>query len=281
MKVTSIELHASDRILLTVGTSKVSTDDKYLLRGVFGLDADEVAPKYYGSGIVTGTKWYRFSRKEREVSMRIVLNPNYLLKESFSEIRDDLYRAISANRSGSLDLIFRNGGSAVSKLTGFITKFEVPYSSETPELQITMVFEDPMLQGISYVELESSEIDTINPLYLADNVSTAPHGFSFCLTFTSTASDISIWDKESSPDSTFTVTPDSSFQIGDKLYFSSVDGDRQLYVDRSATIIPMLDKVDPGSTWPIMFPGPNEFYVNDQADFDWDWIRYTHVFWGL
>lgn len=281
MKVTTIELQSTDRTLLSVGTANVSTSDKYLMRGVFGLDADQVVPKYYGSGAVTGTKWYSFSRKKREVTLRVVLNPNYLLKESFSDIRDDLYRAISGNRSGQLDLVFLNGGSAVSKLSGFITKFEVPYSSDAPELQITMEFKDPILRSLGQVVYETAAIATTNPILVANSDSTAPTGFCFQVTFTAASADFIIWDKASSPDAIFSVTPDTSFQIGDKLFFSSEHNDKQLYVDRSSTIIPMVDHIDEGSVWPILFPGINEFYVFDQADFDWDFIKFYKAYWGL
>jgi hypothetical protein len=281
MEITAIELQSADRTVLTVSTSKVSTTDKYLMRGVFGLDADELVPQYYGSGAVSGTKWHEFSRPPREVPLRVVLNPNYLVKESYSNIRDELYRAISANRGGSLDLVFMNGGAIVSKLTGFIIKFEVPYSTETPELQLTMKFKDPILRGASHIELLTADISTSNPVVVPDSESTAPHGFQFGLTFTATSASITIADKASDPDASFVVTPDGGFLSGDKLYFSSEKNNKQLYIDRSSTIIPLMDHIEANSVWPIMFPYINEFYVTSPGTFTWDYIKYRKAFWGL
>ncbi|MCA9367069.1 hypothetical protein KC887_02250 [Candidatus Kaiserbacteria bacterium] len=284
MKVTHARLLSESREILEFALTTVPSDDKFFMRSSFGLDPDQVFPRYSGKGLSSGKKWNHFSRKKREVSLRIVLNPNYLLSESYSDIRDDLYRSISMNRSGQLDLIFYNGGSAVMQLSGFITKFEVPYSSETPELQITMEFEDPMFKSVGSIYYPTAQIATGNEIIVSAGDATAPLGFTFQVTFDAVCDDFVIQDKLSDPDLVFSVTPDDGFGIGDTLYFSSVYRDKNLYMIDAGdpgVRIPLLDHIDQGSVWPILFPGMNEFYLPSPSDYTWDFISFYKLYWGL
>lgn len=284
MKVTHIQLQSDSETVLEVATTTVPIDDKFYLRSSFGLDPDQIFPRYSGQGTSSGKKWYHFSRKAREVSLRVVLNPNYLLSESYSEIRDELYRSISANRSGLLDLVFYDEGAAVMKLTGFITKFEVPYSSETPELQLTLTCEDPMFKSVGRIYYDGSEINPGSEVIVSAGDATAPSGFCFQVTFTASTASFVMQDKVSDPDAIFSVTPDSDFDVGDKLYFCSEYKAKQLYMldaSNGNEKIHLVDAIDPGSTWPLLYPGMNTFFLADSANFDWDFVEFSKLYWGL
>jgi len=279
MKVTGVELSSESANIFKFGFSDVQSNDKYLIKHITGLDADDINRKFYGFGSASNSKFYRYGISKREVVMRVVLNPNYEINESYSEIRDELYRAISSSRTGSVNLMFVNGGAAVASLDGYITKFEVPYFSKIPELQITIATDYPLLRGFNPVEYEGPDLPTTNMMYISDALSTAPHGFSFELEFTTEISGFYIQDQQSNPEWAFGLS--YTFLTGDVLTFSSELTDKKMYVTRSGIEYNLLDRVTPTSVWPVVFPGANEYYFAQMGTFDWISLSYYPTYWGI
>jgi hypothetical protein len=280
MRITGVELSSDNYNLFTFNLNAVRQSDKYLLKAIVGLDADHLVSRFYGTGKVSRRRYYNFNMMPREVVVRIVLNPNYEINEDFSQLRDELYRIISSSRSGVVNLLFTAGADAVSRIDGFVTKFEVAHNSKVPELQVTILCDDPMLRGYNPVELETADFNTVNPVIMADTISTAPHGMTIDVEFTTTVPSFTVRDSLT-PDWTFTVTPDGGFLSGDRLVLSSEVGQKELTQIRGATVIPLLDKITPDSLWPIMFPGNNTFYFNQLGSFDWNLVKYYTAFWGV
>lgn len=281
MKVTNIELYSNEYEALNFAMENAAVDNQYYIRAMVGLDADEIIPKFYGFGLQSRPKYYDFGLKQRQIVMRIALNPRYEIAETYSNIRDTLYRAISSSRTGKLRLIFKSGPTSVAYLDGFITKFEVPHFSATPEVQITFNCEDPMFRALNPVTLDPEDISSTSPITIADSISTAPHGFSMQLTFTASSSTFTLQDAATNPEWKFKIQHPEGFSSGDVLYFSSEIGNKYLYIDRSNTIIPLMDAVDPTSLWPIIFPGANTFYILEMANFDWNKIEFYAAYWGV
>lgn len=281
MRITGIELSSDNANVFSFGLSKVSQTDKYLMKASVGLDADEIIRKFYGFGKASKPKFFNFSLPSREIVFRVGLNPNYKINESVSEIRDEFYRSISASRTGLINVLFTASGGIVARLSGYITKFEVPLHQEEPELQVTIQCEDPMLRGFSPVELDSSQIGASNPIFIFDSMSTAPHGLTLEVEFTDAVPQFTIQEKETNPEWEFEVIPDGGFLTGDILHLSSEYDAKQLYLDRSGSITQLMDRISPGSIWPIVFPKANEFHFPELADFDWVSLRYYPAYWGV
>jgi len=252
-----------------------------MVRQIIGMDADDLTPKFYGFGLNGVNKFYSFGLKTREIVIRVMLNPAYSLNEEVSDLREELYKAISASRSGLVELRFFSGGAALSKLQGRIVKLEAGYFNKSPEAQLTIRCEDSMFRGINPVRLNGSEIPNTSKLRLADSTSTAPHGFAASVTVMVAAPAVHIRDKETSPDWEFTVTPQGGFHVGDIFHFSSDFAAKALHIDRAGVIIPLVDRIEPGSIWPILFPGMTEFFFTNKAAFTWNFIEYHTAFWGV
>jgi hypothetical protein len=283
MRITSIGLLADEIEAIQFDLRNVQSQSPYMIRNIAGLDAEDIVPKFYGFNIDKDKRFYDFKMRPRDIVMRIVMNPRYKLNESVSDIRDRLYKAISASRSGELTLEFRATGTTVAQIKGYITKFEVPYFSEVPELQITVRCNDPMFRGITPVNLEPADLDgvTTNPVTVVDSFSTAPHGFKFEIEIGATLSTFTIRDKSSDPEWEFQIVPASNFLNGDTLYFSSEFTDKYLYMVRGGVTTHLLDKVEPNSVWPVIFPGFNTFHFVDIASFIWNSIRFDAAYWGV
>jgi hypothetical protein len=282
MRVTSVVLYSAPGVeAVNFSLRDADAPYQYIIRNMTGIDADELVPKFYGSGLVTKPRYYDFGMKTREIVMRVVLNPRFRIDETYSDIRDELYRAISSTRTGQVTLHFNSGATTVSKILGFITKFEVPYFTQLPEVQITIRCDDPMFRAINPVEYEPSDLKTTNPIIIADSLSTAPHGFCIELTFKATTPSFTIQDVPTNPEWVFKVIPNGGFLSGDKLYFSSEFANRYLYMVRAGVTTHLLDRVQPNSVWPILFPGANVFNFNDIASFNWNEIDYYAAYWGV
>jgi hypothetical protein len=245
------------------------------------LDADEIIPKFYGAGLATKAKFYDFGLKVRELVFNIVLNPRFRQDESYSEIRDQLYRAISSTRTGQIVIHFNAGASTTFKIQGFVTKFEVPYFDKLPSATITIRCDDPMFRAINPVIFAPADLAVSNPIIVADPMSTAPHGFSFQVAFKAAAPSFTIQDAASNPEWVFKVIPSGGFLNDDVLYFSSEYSNKYLYMIRGGVTTYLIDRVQPNSVWPILFPGANVFYFVDIASFNWNEMDFYAAYWGV
>lgn len=268
----------------------------YILKKITGTDPDDLTPKFYGFSIDADTKFYDLGLKPRQVSFLIQLNPRFNLGETHKSLRDSLYKKILQSRGGSVDLLFFDGPSAQIKATGFITKFEAPLITKTPTVQITVLCNDPMLRGTTLFRVEEDELNTAydsdwKTFTIVDSLSNAPHGFQMQITaVASFVGWLLIQDHPTDPTWKFTIEPHQfGFEGTDIYFFSSEFRDRDSYMTRSLDGTPdieyLMDVIYPDSTWPIIFPGSNTFYLScegsDNADFNVDYVEYTAAYWGL
>jgi hypothetical protein len=138
-----------------------------------------------------------------------------------------------------------------------------------------------MLRGYNPVEIEAAALGTGSHIYVSDSISTAPHGLTISIDYTSASSYFKITDDALDPSWEFRVTPTGGFLTGDDLIISSEYGTRNVYIVRSGSTIPVMDRISLDSTWPIIFPGSNEFDVYDKTKFSWSYISYYPAYWGL
>ena len=285
MRVTNVALYSgspSEAIeAINFSLSQSDPTAQYMVRNMIGLDTEELTPRFYGFSSQTKSKFYDFALKKREIVMRIVLNPRFNLDEAYSDVRDALYRTISAARTGMVTLHFNSGGTTVSKINGFITKFEVPYFTPLPEVQITVRCDDPMFRAINPVVYEPADLKTYNPIIIGDSLSTAPHGFQMRVTFKANSPSFTVQDKATDPEWIFKVVPSGGFLINDVLYFSSDYTNKYLYMIRGGVTTYLIDKILPESIWPIIFPGSTTFHFVEIANFNWNILEYYAAYWGV
>jgi len=281
MRVTSIDLYAGDICAMSIGLRQPGDTDKHLAKAQYGLDAAEITPRFYGRGLRTGRKFYDFESGKREITLRVVLNPNYVLNEQPSDIRDDLYRSISLDRGGEVRVVLRAGGTTVAQIYGMITKFEVPHSSNVSELQMTISCEnDRIFRGITEVVLDD-ELPATLPKIITDTTSTCPHGMYIELEVNATTNTIYIQDEQVDPDWKFTLVHPVNFLDGDIIRISSNHKDKFVTLERASVVTPIANMVVAGSFWPVMFPTSNEFWSPVEATVTWREVSYRHAFRGV
>ena len=190
---------------------------------------------------------------------------------------------IASSRTGKVNIRFNDGATPVASVSGFIKKFEAIHFTESPEIQMTVDCDDPILRSLDRVEVVPTATQLV-ALDIADVESTAPHGFKFEVQFTGPADTFVLRDS-ATPEWAFTVTPGvigayTGFLTFDHLFFSSEYGDRYLYMVRSGVTMQLVDKVSPDSIWPILFPGDNLFDTPTPM-VTWNSVSFHHAYWGV
>lgn len=277
MKLTSIELHpdgsADDPVIFSFRDPQ--SLNPYLIKSIGGLDLEQIVPRYYGGD--EQSKLYSLAITKRVVILQMGLNPNFATSESYSDLRDAIYRTIAASRTGLIQLQFKYNDIVVAVLSGSATKVEADLFQNSLEILMTLECKDPMLKSPNPVIFDINELSPA-ATSLEDNRSTAPHGFSFVLGFQAAVSTLSITNEDLG--FTFTIRPRDSFVAGDHLYFSSDFLNRYLYFTRGSNTHHLADVIDFNSIWPVIFPGINSIQVSS-ASVIWEEISHYETYWGV
>lgn len=310
MKLTSIEIRPENVALNTAQTTPPrrgielsfrdpTSQNPFNVKSVTGLDIDQVVPRSYRSvsrlptlgGGTTG--FFNLSLLKRQVVFKIGLNPDYDENETYSDLRDTLYRLIGTGRTGRVQILFKNRVEIVAVLAGFISKSENPLFEKVQDVTLTIECDEPLLKAPDRVTLidipprapyEEGDV-LIMPTpgevtSVPDDKSTAPHGFSFIMKIKAPIPSLTIKD----PDDdtwTFKILPSGGFLTNDELHFSSEFNSRALYLIRSHVTIQLGDAIFPGSVWPLMFPGMNTFSFDHDNSLEMVELWYYPTYWGV
>lgn len=282
MRVTSIDIHASNsNKALTLSFRDPRSNSQYIAKAILGLDAEDIMSKFSSVGPWSMKKYYELTLLKRDVVIQIALNPNARQGESFGTLRDNLYRVISASRTGVIEFRFKDGDRVVAAVSGFVTKLESPQFERSPEAHLTIRCEDPMLKALEPVNVN---VNGFTPALatISDEESTAPHGLRLGVKFSKHSVEFAIQDGPD-PTAIFEVNLAGSvldrFTPGDELHFSSEHNNRYVYLIRNFEIFHLVDRIVPTSIWPVIFPGDNDFTCSDAAI--WDYATYYPTYWGV
>lgn len=279
MRITSVEFHPDGSSnFMALSFRDPTRQNPYNVKGMTGLDADEIISQFYGTP--GSTSFFNLTPANRDVVARIELNPRYHLDETPSKLRDAIYKMIASSRRGLIHIQFKDVDTVVAQVSGKFQKLEAGLFNETPEIQVTIKCDDPWLRAPNPVSLNVVGLDP-TLTNIEDELSTAPHGFKFEMTFQADMPSFVMQDPDD-PDWSFEVTPLTGFDTGDVLHYSSEFNDRYLYVVRGGTTIYLADVIAPGSAWPIIFPERvNKFAADNGSDLDWASITYYPTYWGV
>lgn len=281
MRLTSIDLYSNGLPVAALSFKNPDSSNPYTATAIDGLDAEQINAKFYGLAVTSKKKQYNLSMSERDVTIHISLTPSYSTGGSYSELRDALYKSVYSSRTGLIELRFKDDAITKAVLSGFVTKFESPRFTKTPEVNLTIRCPEPMLKAPIRTDITVAGLGST--FTITDSVSTAPHGMKFDLTFNADTPTFIIKDA-ASPEWTFTLDPVSvggvsGFKNNDHLYVCSETGDKSVYLVRSSVTYPLADKIVPGSSWPLIFPLVNNFVVTTGA-FTWNAMSHIQTYWG-
>lgn len=297
MKITSIRLQpedTSDPLKIDLSFKDPRRTKPYNVKAVYGLDADNIGYNsvgFVGSGYQNVDNsniktFYDSAMKERVIIVRIELNPDFSSGQTYSDLRDDLYRMIASTRRSLLNVLFYNNLNQVASVSGFITKLEAPHFTETPEVQLTINCIDPIIKGAEEISVPVGSLDPANT-EVNDYLSTAPHGFKMALTVGGDTDVIKIRGEDALGWQFVISAASDDFELGDVVHISSVHNNKYIY--RTRTSLPgeihhLADLITIDSVWPIMYPGKNIFVCTTESPvttLTWELISYWPAYWGI
>lgn len=240
---------------------------------ITGLDISKINPKYYRGSY--GAKFYDLTLEQRKIVVTIGLNPDYASNESYSTLRDFVYKIISYSKTGEVKLYFKFNDTTVAVLTGIASKIDTNVFERTQEIELTIDCPDPLLKAPTVTNVDVDLFD--NNIVVVDSESTAPHGFAFEMEIQADAPNLTISDGSTW---FFTVAPRGGFLNNDILHFSSELNNRYLYIRRASTNRDLMNSIVLGSVWPVIFPGSNSFEFSLSA-IQWRNLTYYKTYWGV
>lgn len=288
MRVTKVRLYSAmgtDIIDLSL-LDPSSFDSPYVARQITGLDAEEIIPKYYNTGPYNSM--YDMSLAARTMVFSIFLNPNYN-SQSYSSLRDALYRSIASNRTGMIEVQFYEEDTLLVSIWGFVTRVENDMFQRRPEVKLTIKCPDPMFRSPTIIDEFTETTDEL--FTITDTVSTAPHGLQFSGKFVAAADEFILSDQTTPAGWSFNITPGiivhpltydevDGFIEDDELWVSSLPNEKYVYMVRDGATIHLAHKIVPGSVWPLIFPTSTAFKVAP-ASFYWYEFRHYRTYWGV
>ena len=267
----------------------------YILKKATGLDPDELISRFYATTTVVNEEYFPYQRfynlipEARVVTLKIGLNPNYSEGETNNSLRDRIYKMIAFHRGGLITMEFLDNdyvnpyddSTVKAVLNGFITHVESDMFSETADITITVTCPDPYLRSL-YVTSNTDMLQ--DDIEIEGDPSTAPHGFNAFFEFTSASEDgFLIRSVKDSDVANLTITYE--FAAGDRLYMGTDPMNRYIYVDKYPDYefedrVYLMDKVVPGSIWPVLFPETNHLQVT-VGEVTVESIDYFEAYWGI
>ena len=267
-----------------------TASNPYNVKKVLGLDAPDIIPRYYGSSSAfvgdQSTPYYNLTLGSRQIVILAKLNPQFSTNQSYSDLRDELYRQIVSSRSGRVVMQFiddSNGSPQVNvQSTGVIQKIETDQFAQDQVVQLTINLDDPLLRAPTPYVLATGAFSSTS-FNVSDEISTAPHGLTISLQITADMLDgewCTLFDPNDPLTWFFSLSPGSHYRNNDIITISC-DFEKSVTLTRSGVVTPIADTIVAGSIWPTMFPGVNSFGCLQASRTAINSFSYYPTYWGI
>lgn len=285
MNITGIRLRAGDRIwnkpnTITFPLREVAEDYPYILVASTGLGPpEELTPAvqdFHMFGAQAGTANVHMVSERREVVFRVGLNPNFGSEQSYSSLRDEIYKLIASDSQGYVTLELLNGNTLVAYAVGRFGRVEATHFVEQPELQVTIRFEkeNVVFRGDETIVAPSFGNSPLALVYEG----TAPTPMKIKSSFYGNRNDWYIRDIIG-PNWTFMVIYD--FLTGDELEVDTDSTNFHVLLTRNSVTTEITQHVVAGEAFvPLIYPGVNN-YDWPNSGYAIDEISYLNRYWGI
>ena len=269
--ITSVVLKGLQTLTLPL-TSVARHTDKYILKGMDGLDAPAQSIAIARTG--RGGKYQGSESESRELVALIALNGS-----DPKTLRNNLYTMIDTGYNPRVKIMLYAGSVYVSYVWAYVTNFEAALYVKDPVVQITFECANPTFRAPKVTQYLSSELNEKNPnIY---NPGTAATGFQFGVRFND---DMDRWYIRQSEHSQFAMTFEKEFHAGDVLEVSTISGKRYVHWKKhKGKVQNKLGLLRKDSEWIGLYPGNNHFSVSKETD-KWQWkgkLSFTAEYWGV
>lgn len=216
--------------------------------------------------------------QDKEIVLKIGLNPDYEEGETVAELRQELYRLLTPSQpNGSVNIVFVDDLDpldirAACSTQAWVRRMEPAIFEQNPGVQITFATGSPYFVG-EEVDVHVG-LDKAAPVI--ENDGSAPTGLLFKLQMTGPSDNWEI----SRPFTDEKISFEYDFATGDVLTIFTEEDRQFVNLQRGETPINMLPYMSNDSSWIQLFGGENEFETSHQL-FNWQEVSYTARYWGI
>lgn len=214
---------------------------------------------------------------DREITLRVGLQPNYAVGERASDLRERLYGLLTPGVSDEVLIELRLNNVVKAQIQAQVRQMPINPFSDDPEMQIVL----PCYGSFLYAQDQYEHpMPTNQFLPVFNNIGTAPTGFKF---------DVQINVNRTSWFIKRGVAETPSFQqmwffhdfvAGDTLRVNTIPGQIHVRRIRGGVVTNIIDSVSTDSTWLMLHGGANSFQCSGSSH-EFTFFAYTPKFWGI
>lgn len=294
--ITQIRLFGLTPVTLRLSETPIS--DKFLFKAADGFGPpdinvfSEVRP-----GV--GSNYQGRRPQNKQLVIRIGLNPDYGSNVRPAELRQDIYGLLTQGIDGKTKVELLDAAGTVKLQTeGYVSKCEVVPFAQDPEVQVTIDTMSPYFTAPAPVVIDVATVDRISPVI--ENIGTAPAGLMLDVKFRSSVPANSVIFGLGIAPTLETFMQYPSFLLGSTPWYVSP---HSYEIDSRPGYRSVIRKSDDGSIrvaalgemvttsrtpWIELHGGINtlhtlKYYTPSIVDTDWVWtsIKYYPNYWGL
>jgi len=255
MSIDKIEVRNVAGSLLTLFLDDIT--DGYILEDITGLDPVKATLVSSSFANLDGTQFQSARRENRNLVLRIGLEPMDYATQSVRGLRKTLYQYFMPKRV--VDIRFFMTDGLVVKIVGRVEDFPAPLFTDQPRADISILCFDPDFLELTPTTVSHNTVaDTSTFSVTYDG--TVETGLLFTLNVNRTLSEFTIYN--TGPDGvTHSLDFQASLVAGDVVKISTVPGSKYATLTRASTDSSVLYGVSPQASWIQLDQGVNVMRV--------------------
>lgn len=222
----------------------------YDVKGLGPTDANLVFSEYAN---LHGSRYESSRKRNRSIIISLGLDPDYISITPDSA-RQYLYRYFMTSQRVDLVFVFRDGRER--HIQGHVEVFEDTRFSDDLTCKISIICPDPFFYALDLSDVPGP-LTANSGMIEFEYEGNQPTGLYFEFKPTTNIGLIQITTQQSytSKQQLEFITPLTS---ADTVLMSTTPGRKDVRVHRLGIDLPMLARVSPTSTWPVLYPGKNK-----------------------
>ncbi len=261
-------------LTLTLPVQSAASTDQYVLKGADGLGPPEI-DVFINNKFPSGGTYLNRHIQNRQVVLRVGLNPNFGLNQTASQLRSKLYAMLGANGMNSIGILIYaqvgdepNGLNYSKSCNGHLKRIEIVPFSKDPEVQLTFDCYSPYL--LDQRQINMLGVTKVNNDYHVDYYGTAPIGCSIVLLINQNVSELNLHGRPYPSQHYQHTQIQYPFLTGDLVYFNSsvlsYEGRNvSLYRPAFGATINLNSYLTSNSEWFELYNGPNVFHFETET----------------
>lgn len=219
-----------DLITLPVGAPGTAYD--YFIKNVDGLGPVDAQLSMYNFASYDGGVLHNARLSQRNIVLTLGYSPNYAGNKDIGALRQAAYKMFTPK--SQINLYFSDSAMEQTYTTGYVEKITPSVFSKDPELQVSVICENPYLMRPAQISLNG----VANTPYDVSKVGNAPFGFVIAITPTVNFSVFTI--RGGTQDFMYFEYP---FAAGDNIRISTNPGSKSAIVTRNGVATSLLDRM--------------------------------------